>query len=452
MPAVVTVLAMVLGAQSTSSTAPAPPPASCTLRVGPSSTAGRLVPRPSLGCHLDAGYAHQTKALSAEMVYGSAFGAMPDPPGPNASRVGRASFAFCTGQQQPAADSGMVTGLLPDTASLRQTLSGAEGPKLLRHCDSQLYATKVGEEPRPHPGDYVWQLRPSASHPGAITLHPSDGRRSAGIGLIVGEEAWRLGFGPEVAPLLFRPLRGLANSSQTSFQDVASGRFLTLSSELRGSCARRNGYGDGDGDAVLSNDTEHDAVRATWAVVPPPASPPPSPPHPSPPGPSRSGCTGWLGVGDAALDPTIHMIAGGTSMTLPPSTAGQPSEIINRGFAGEGLYLQASKPYDGFVLVLASAPAIINASLRTTSGAVLGSAIVPVAAAPAAGGPQWVQVNFTITPHTGTECIGISQRRADASGVACPAGNKYRGSINPAAHICVDCGGELALFQVSQRG
>ena len=131
-------------------------------------------------------------------------------------------------------------------------------------------------------------------------------------------------------------------------------------------------------------------------------------------------------------------------MALPPPTASKVSSVINRGFAGEGLYLQAGKPYEGFLLVSATAAATISVALRTTTGAVLGSATVHVAAAPAS---QWVKYNFSVTPRTGTECVGISQAVADATGVACPIGNKYRGSTNPAAHICVDCGGELVLSQ-----
>ena len=144
-------LLLQLGWLQASSAAP-PPTASCAVHVGPST--GRHVPRPSLGCHLDAGYAHQTKALSAEMVYGPAFTAMPDPPGPNATRVGGTSFPFCPHDATltPRELAGGVAGL-PATASLRQTPSSMEGPKLLRHCSSQLYATKYGEEPQPHPGD-----------------------------------------------------------------------------------------------------------------------------------------------------------------------------------------------------------------------------------------------------------------------------------------------------------
>ena len=79
---------------------------------------------------------------------------------------------------------------------------------------------------------------------------------------------------------------------------------------------RRARPSHGDGDAVLSNGSN--PARSTWDVVSP------SSPHPGPT-PSGPTCTGWLGSGSAALDPTKSLIANGTSMALPPSTADETS-------------------------------------------------------------------------------------------------------------------------------
>lgn len=125
--------------------------------------------------------------------------------------------------------------------------------------------------------------------------------------------------------------------------------------------------------------------------------------------------------GSPTLGTGVSLVANGTSLLLSSLT---PDLVINPGFGGEGIALEAGRACEGYVLVRVVPPAKPS-SLRVL--ATLGAADVAITTA--AG-------NFTITTSGGgTECKGISQRAADAAGVTCPVGNAYKGKINPAANI-----------------
>ena len=195
---------------------------------------------------------------------------------------------------------------------------------------------------------------------------------------------------------------------------------------------------------------------------------------PDPPGANASGVpigtSSWRGNANATgtpLQPQINgdeaIIDGAVSLLLPA----EGSVAFTAGFAGEGFVVEAGKDYEGFVVVRSSAPLTLQASLQDV---VVVSADVAAASSSAGGGLQrqtktlavatiscpggnvWTRVNFTLVPTASTSCTGISQATADAIGVACPEGNRYQRTINPAAHICVNCRGSFALAHSGGSG
>lgn len=66
-------------------------------------------------------------------------------------------------------------------------------------------------------------------------------------------------------------------------------------------------------------------------------------------------------------------------------------------------------------------------------------------------GGNWTRLNFSLTPATTADCIGVSAAEAAASGIGCPANGTYAvDGVHPplsdaSAHICVQCGGQFTV-------
>jgi len=173
--------------------------------------------------------------------------------------------------------------------------------------------------------------------------------------------------------------------------------------------------------------------------------------------------SGWLSrgkMGHATLDSSSSPVPQG--LWAPPSRslllASAGDGAVNRGFGGEGLFLQPGKEYDGYLVLKSSAPTTVTVSLRPFGGgAALATANVKFA------GGNWSAAKFTLMPSAGTSCVGVSAAEARAASISCPVNNTYvsmdggwgRNSAAPGgmsdltAHVCVQCGGEFTLAKLS---
>ena len=80
--------------------------------------------------------------------------------------------------------------------------------------------------------------------------------------------------------------------------------------------------------------------------------------------------------------------------------------ISNRGLDGGGLYLEAGRPYHGYLFARAATTDHLPASLvvelfdqRASSRISLDMQVLHV------NSTSWIRLNFTLTPHTSTECV-----------------------------------------------
>lgn len=152
--------------------------------------------------------------------------------------------------------------------------------------------------------------------------------------------------------------------------------------------------------------------------------------------------TSWLIGGTASLSSTDPLQKGARSLLLS-----KPGDVaINRGFGGEGLVLSAGQLYEGYLVLRSVSIANVTVSLQRRDGYLLATSTVR-----SVGGQEWTKVDFQLTPSQSTECEGINYTTALAEGIGCPFNNtysdtSYHGPIgNPAAHICVRCGGQVTL-------
>ena len=105
----------------------------------------------------------------------------------------------------------------------------------------------------------------------------------------------------------------------------------------------------------------------------------------------------------------------------------------NRGMGGEGLYLAAGRPYDGFAVVLAPAGGTLAVAVRPRGGGpALAAQTLELAAS-----AEWQVANFSLSPQAGAECEGIAPG-SDPS-VDCGALSGNPGSV------CVRCGAEFVV-------
>ena len=152
------------------------------------------------------------------------------------------------------------------------------------------------------------------------------------------------------------------------------------------------------------------------------------------------GVPAWLplpGPGPAPALASASSFSGKPSMSFTLDSDGGESGLRNRGIGGEGLALQAGKPYTvSLFLWSGGTPAAFVELYDFTTNASLARAdFVAVSTGPD-WGSTWIQYNFTLTPSAGTECTGIAFGSDPAIDCGGDAG---------AAHVCVRCGGEFRL-------
>eukprot|EP01047_Picozoa_sp_COSAG01_P094621 COSAG01_NODE_25495_length_743_cov_1.007764_1_plen_184_part_00 len=136
------------------------------------------------------------------------------------------------------------------------------------------------------------------------------------------------------------------------------------------------------------------------------------------PGPKRTGAgwrpdgSGWLsasvGVGntDARITGDGHTaLHGQASVNLTCGGTGGRAAVANRGLGNEGLYLEAKKPYEGYLFVQAAKAVRITVSLESWSA---GRAPLVLASSTLAfGGGNYTRLNFSLTPNASAACIGL---------------------------------------------
>ena len=93
----------------------------------------------------------------------------------------------------------------------------------------------------------------------------------------------------------------------------------------------------------------------------------------------------------------------------------QGDGATNRGFAGEGLFLQAAKQYEGFLVLKSTAAAEVTVTLEPHGG---GEALASTTVKYAGG--NWSEIAFALMPSGGTTCVGMSFEAANAAGISCP--------------------------------
>ena len=144
-----------------------------------------------------------------------------------------------------------------------------------------------------------------------------------------------------------------------------------------------------------------------------------------------SSATEGSAMGSAVLDPSqLFSVAQVPSMKLTFTSGTGLSRLAHRGMGNEGFFLQGSKDYEGFIFARADTATILTVALRDySSGVVLSSSIVNV---PAGGG--WNQFNYSLTPSSGTQCVGI------ASDPDVDCNNEHHFTD----YVCVKCGGEIS--------
>ena len=152
------------------------------------------------------------------------------------------------------------------------------------------------------------------------------------------------------------------------------------------------------------------------------------------------GVPAWLplpGPGPAPALATAASFSGKPSMSFTLDSAGGESGLRNRGIGGEGLALQAGKPYTVSLFLWSGGTpaAFVELYDFTTNTSLARADFVAVSTGPD-WGSTWIQYNFTLTPSAGTECTGIAFGSDPAIDCGGDAG---------AAHVCVRCGGEFRL-------
>ena len=142
-------------------------------------------------------------------------------------------------------------------------------------------------------------------------------------------------------------------------------------------------------------------------------------------------------VGNVSRDTTeaFHGVAS-TKLQLV-SGAGRVG-VSNKGLGNAGLFLEANKPYEGYLFAKPGpgAPAIgmqLTISLEGAAGrgAPLAAMIVTLRQ------PGWQRLNFSLTPSAATQCDTIQP--ADDPTVDCGK------PISSVGHACVQCHGQLSV-------
>jgi hypothetical protein len=108
--------------------------------------------------------------------------------------------------------------------------------------------------------------------------------------------------------------------------------------------------------------------------------------------------------------------------------------LVNRAMGGEGMYLVGGRPYEGVIFAAGTPGAVITLQLQDFSSGNAVLATTTVTLPPDASPTTWSQMNFSLTPASGTTCVGIAPG-SDPS-IDCV-------TVPNADHICVRCGGQL---------
>jgi hypothetical protein len=293
-------------------------------------------------------------------------------------------------------------------------------------------------------------------------------------------EVGRLGIvaNPDKDDASYTIVAGLTDATNYSISSLStnpqySGRYITLSAQIKAPC----GYAPPSGDIYL--DASGAGVTQTFIVGAPPPPPPPPPAtlsvdtsavdhrinklflgcH-SDPGYTQEP-RGWysqLVYGESFEKGTTSVYAwnpittnGATAnVALDPSTTFNPNKPApslnvnfqsgngvagwsNRGIGNEGMYLVGGNLYDGYVFVLApNGGSLYVAANDYVANNVLDSVTINVAAS-----NVWQQIPFTLTPKANATCSAIAP--GSNPNIDC-------GNMGPnAGHICVQCTGELQV-------
>jgi alpha-N-arabinofuranosidase len=338
----------------------APVPASapsCAVSVhAPTASSHRVSPL-TMGCHSDTGYAHQSRALSAELLYGSAFEQVPDAPY-----------------------------VPPPPAGYACKWIGEFG----------VFNTAGGG-----PGDVEY------------ATYDTDGRE-------LSEEE--------------------KDASCCSRCDCAPGCEFWMRDTGSNKCSLRANFANFDNSSKTVRGNFRNASKGHCSIADPVVA---------------SGA-GWLGFGGAQLDNTSSPVPRGlwapASRSLKLGTKG--AGATSRGFAGEGLFLEGGKRYEGYLVLKAEGAATVTVTLEPRGGG------APLATAEVQfGGGNWSEVPFMLTPNRATECVGLHFYEAQQQGISCQANGTYvdmaggwgRNSAAPggmsdtSAHVCVACGGQFTI-------
>ena len=159
--------------------------------------------------------------------------------------------------------------------------------------------------------------------------------------------------------------------------------------------------------------------------------------------------TGWLaGTGGAALDSSAPLVPNGSSLSLTRPGTG----ATNRGFAAEGLFVQAEKLYDGLIVARAPGPSSPAALVRVAleSWGRPGEPVRTLASTTLsiAGGGAWQTLRFSVVPNASAVCHGVPDADVVVYNLSCPLNNTYNpvvGMSDRSAHVCVRCEAQLTV-------
>jgi len=368
--------------------------------------------------------------------------------------------------------------------ALQNPLSGLS----LRHCSFQLFGTRVDDKSN----DFFWQISdPLNGVDGAISIQSVNYPGYYITIISVADETGRLGAvqTPNVDDSSFKMVTGLFGEGSTVLQSLSkgvhAGEYVTLKDSTTGNCASSFSGGQ---DAILAplsvvNQSLSSIARAIWQIN---TNLPTAPPTPVPAAvtvevtvnsseitgqinPLSMGChsdsgytqeergfysqlvigesfeaddysmSGWtesIPEGVEAFfamdkDVTFH---GTQSMKMVYFSGSKTAGLINRGLKAEGLYLEASKNYEGYVYITSKDSVEIEFSLEDYfNNSTLGSQTVT-----APGDGKWHKVAFNIhLGKNGTTCetLNVTENPVFCAGDTTPS----------PGHACVRCGGQFKI-------
>lgn len=161
------------------------------------------------------------------------------------------------------------------------------------------------------------------------------------------------------------------------------------------------------------------------------------------------GCNATSTLEAAVVAPAMHGASSRRLSIGAPATHGATlAALYNRGLGNEGFFLEAGRPYEGYLFARCAAPVTLVVRLEdytrpSSRGSVAASADWAVLAerridfACGASADEWVRVDFELTPRSGAACEGIAV--GSDPDVACTRPTPELG------HSCVRCAGQLSI-------